>query len=52
MTMSMLADERRTNERDLLQHYLDVRRSLGGAEITFDDAWKAHRVHTAYTVLA
>jgi hypothetical protein len=52
ITMSMLADERRKSERDLLQHYLDTRRSLGGSEITFDDAWQAHRVHTAYTVLA
>jgi hypothetical protein len=52
ITMSMLADERRKSERDLLQHYLDTRRSLGGAEISTDDAWQAHRVHTAYTVLA
>jgi aminoglycoside phosphotransferase (APT) family kinase protein len=52
MTMSMLADERRKNERELLQHYLDVRRSLGGTAISFDEAWQAHRVHTAYTVLA
>jgi hypothetical protein len=52
LTMSMLADERRKHERDLLQHYLDIRRSLGGSEISADDAWQAHRVHTAYTVLA
>jgi hypothetical protein len=52
LTMSMLADERRTHERDLLQHYLDMRRSLGGSEISADDAWQAHRVHTGYTVLA
>jgi thiamine kinase-like enzyme len=52
LTMSMLADERRKHERHLLQHYLDIRRSLGGAEISADDAWQAHRVHTAYTVLA
>jgi hypothetical protein len=52
ITMSMLADERRKHERDLLQLYLDTRRSLGGTEISADDAWQAHRVHTAYTVLA
>jgi hypothetical protein len=52
LTMSMLADERRKHEGDLLQHYLDTRRSLGGTEITVESAWKAHRVHTAYTVLA
>ena len=52
LTMSMLADERRKHEGDLLQHYLDVRRSLGGTEISAEEAWQAHRVHTAYTVLA
>jgi hypothetical protein len=52
LTMSMLAAERRKHEGDLLQHYLDERRSLGGTEISVDDAWQAHRVHTAYTVLA
>jgi Phosphotransferase enzyme family len=52
LTMSMLADERRKHEGDLLQHYLDTRRSLGGSEISVDDAWQAHRVHTGYTVLA
>jgi hypothetical protein len=52
ITMSMLADERRKHERDLLEHYLDTRRSLGGADISAEDAWQAHRVHTAYTVLA
>jgi hypothetical protein len=35
-----------------VQHYLDARRSLGGSEIAFDDAWIAHRVHAAYTVIA
>jgi hypothetical protein len=52
LTMSMLAEERRKHEGDLLQHYLDERRSLGGTEISASDAWQAHRVHTAYTVLA
>lgn len=52
ITMSMLADERRPNERDLITHYLDARRALGGREITMDEAWQAHRIHTGYTVLA
>ena len=52
MTMGMGTDERRAHERDLLQHYLDVRHGLGGSEISFDEAWLAHRVHTGYTVLA
>jgi hypothetical protein len=52
LTMGMDSTDRRSLERDLVQHYVDVRRSLGGAELTFDDAWMAHRVHAAYTVLA
>lgn len=52
MTMSMTPSDRATHERDLLHHYLEVRRTLGGSPITFDDAWTAHRLHAAYTVLA
>jgi hypothetical protein len=52
LTMAMNPDERRASERDLLRHYLDVRRALGGSEIGWDDAWLAHRVHAAYTVPA
>jgi hypothetical protein len=52
MTMSMSPTDRAAHERDLLQHYLDARRALGGSSITFDDAWMAHRVQAAYTVLA
>jgi aminoglycoside phosphotransferase (APT) family kinase protein len=52
MTMSMTPTDRAAHERELLRHYLDARRALGGSEITFDDAWTAHRVHAAYTVLA
>jgi hypothetical protein len=52
LSMSMSTDDRRAHERDLLRHYLDVRRSLGGDEITFDQAWEAHRLHTGYTMLA
>ncbi len=52
LTMAMSPDDRRNHERDLLRHYLDVRRALGGADITWDEAWLAHRVHAAYTVPA
>ncbi len=52
LTMAMNPDERRASERDLLRHYLDVRRALGGSEIGWDAAWLAHRVHAAYTVPA
>ncbi len=52
LTMGMQPDERRAHERDLLREYLEARRALGGAEISWNDAWLAHRVHAAYTVPA
>lgn len=52
LNMAMDIQERRNNQEELLQHYLNVRRSIGGAEISFDDAWSAHRIHGAYCVVA
>lgn len=52
LTMSVDIEERRANERALLQTYLDALRSAGGTEISFDDAWQAHRLHASYTVVA
>jgi hypothetical protein len=52
MCMAMTPADRAAHERDLLRHYLDRRRASGGSEISFDDAWTAHRVQAAYTVLA
>jgi aminoglycoside phosphotransferase (APT) family kinase protein len=52
LTMGLESDDRRRGERDLVQHYLDVRRAIGGRPIAFDDAWLAHRIHAAYTVIA
>lgn len=52
ITMALTVDDRRDHERDLLAHYLDVWSSGGGPEISWDDAWLAHRLHTAYTVPA
>ncbi len=52
MTMAMNIDDRRRSEADLLRHYLEVRRGLGASEITFDDAWAAHRIHAGYCVPA
>ena len=52
LTVAMDPDDRRLAEVDLLQHYIDVRDSLGGTPISFDDAWHAHRVHSGYGVLA
>jgi hypothetical protein len=52
MTMAMSIEDRRANERDLLRFYLDLRRAAGVTEITFDEAWRAHRVHASYNVPA
>ena len=52
LNMAMSIDDRRLHDRDLLRHYLGRRAAAGGSEITFDDAWHAHRIHAAYTVPA
>ena len=52
LTMSLSVEDRRSAERDLLSHYLDVWNAGGGAPLSWDEAWLAHRVHAGYTVLA
>ena len=52
LTMAMSIDDRRAHERDLLRFYLELRRAAGVTEITFDEAWRAHRIHAAYNVTA
>jgi hypothetical protein len=52
LTMSVDIEERRKHERDLIQGYLDALRAHGGVDITFDDAWAAHRRQASYTVVA
>jgi hypothetical protein len=52
LTMALGTEDRRKHERDLLRHYLDFKRASGGTDISFDEAWLAHRVHGAYTVAA
>jgi hypothetical protein len=52
LTMAMQIDDRRAHQEELLRHYLDVRRAKGGAPISFDDAWLAHRLHSLYCVPA
>ncbi len=52
LTMSLSVDDRRTHERDLLRHYLEVRRASGLDDLSDDAAWQAHRLHAAYTVPA
>jgi len=52
LTMTVDIEERRANEEALLRTYLDALRSAGGVEISFDDAWQAHRLQSSYTVVA
>jgi hypothetical protein len=52
LTMSVDIEERRANERALLQTYLDALRHAGGVVIHFDDAWEAYRLQASYTVVA
>ena len=52
LTMGVETEDRRRLQGDLLRHYLDARRGLGGTPIAFDDAWEAHRVLAGYNVLA
>lgn len=52
LTMGVEPEDRRRMQRDLLKHYLDVRRALGGTPISFDGAWAAHRVLAGYNVVA
>ncbi len=52
MNMAMNIEDRRRSDRDLLRHYLAARTSFGASEITFDEAFLAHRVHAAYCVPA
>lgn len=52
MNMAMNIEDRRRSQVDLLHHYLAARRAFGGSDISFDDAWQAHRVHAGYCVPA
>jgi hypothetical protein len=52
VNLALETEVRRANERDLLRHYLETRRRLGGREIGWEDAWDRHRIHAAYLVPA
>jgi len=52
LAMALSIEDRRRHERALLRHYLAVRNAASGTPIDFDEAWRAHRIHAAYTVVA
>ena len=52
LCMALSVEDRRARERELLRHYLDARAAGGGAAISFDEAWTAHRLQAAYLVPA
>jgi hypothetical protein len=52
LNMAMSIEDRRSHDRELIRHYLACRLAHGATTISFDDAWRAHRLHGAYTVPA
>ena len=52
LNLALSVEDRRANEVALLRHYLDIWNSGSAIRISFDDAWRSHRIHAAYCVLA
>jgi hypothetical protein len=52
LAMALSIEDRRAHERELLRHYLEFCRANGRAWASFDEAWRTHRLHAAYTVVA
>ena len=52
VTMTLDPVVRAAAERDLIETYLAARRELGAAAISSEDAWRWHRVQSAYAVVA
>lgn len=48
LNMCLSVADRRAHERELIRHYLDVRKAADGAPISFDEAWKTHRLQASY----
>ncbi|MFO0689178.1 MAG: phosphotransferase [Myxococcota bacterium] len=48
LQMALSVEDRRREERRLLDHYLAVRRALGGSGIDRDEAFRAYRIQAAY----
>jgi hypothetical protein len=52
LALALDIEDRRTHERDLLRHYLDIHNRRSDTPLDFDTAWTTHRIHAAYTVVA
>ena len=52
LTMAMSIEDRRTHEQALWRHYLEARAARGGVAISFDEAWRGHRVQASYLAAA
>jgi hypothetical protein len=52
LVMAMGIEDRRAHERDLLRHYVDALKAMGGPVISPEQAWTSHRLHAAYSVPA
>ncbi len=52
ITMGMDVEDRRARERDLIATYREALAALGGPDLDADEAWRAHRLQSAYTVPA
>ena len=52
LTMALDVEVRREREEELLRHYLALHAGAGLAPISFDEAWRQHRIHAAYAVPA
>jgi Ser/Thr protein kinase RdoA (MazF antagonist) len=52
LNMALDIEDRRKHERSLIAHYLDVWNAASDETIAFEEAWRTHRIHAAYTVIA
>jgi hypothetical protein len=52
LTMSLSVEDRRAHEERLIRHWLEIWNAGCSEKISFDDAWRAHRLHTAYAIPA
>jgi hypothetical protein len=52
VTSALTIEDRRSWERDLLDHYRDQLRAAGGPALDAEDAWTSYRQHTLYPFFA